>query len=227
MDNCIGWDDCRIMRIFKEPQLFSNYIALCALLLTVFKLLTKTHNETVEKVGKLYGKIFSTLQQLKGQVLSVNKLSENIAQFSEKEVIGYVNSYLRNEDLVSSIHEIESLILPSFNLKEELQEKNSVKKIFDFTSLVISLDESITAFYQGILAGSKYQVSEILNIYIRMNNSLIQIEKNEAQEVVGERLTYLHKKGYCYYLILIVACILAFFLLKSCQEFNQLYIYLN
>lgn len=149
------------MRIFQEPGLLSSYIALCALFFAVFELYLRIYNETIEKVGKLYSKILSTCQQLEGQVLSVKKLSENISEFSKEEVIGYANSYLRNEDLALSIHEIMDLTLPCFDLREKTQEIKSVHIIFNFTSLAISLESSIIAFYQGILAGSNYHASEI------------------------------------------------------------------
>lgn len=202
------------MHIFQDAELFSGFIALCALLFAIFELYLRTFNETVEKVGTLYSIILSTCQQLQGQVLSVKKLSENIMEFSDEEVIGYANSYLRNEDLASSIHEIMSLALPCFNLKERTQEIESVKEIYKFASLAITLEASINAFYQGILAGTKYQVSEIKKIYNRMNKYLAKVGKSEAQKVVSERLTSLRIKSHPRYLLWILMCIFIFTLIE-------------
>ncbi len=202
------------MHILQNGELFSSYIALCALFFAIFEFHLRAYNETIQKVGELYSKILSTCQQLQSQVLSVKKLSENLAIFSEEEVIGYANSYLRNENLTSSFHEIMGLTLPCFNLKEKPQEINSVKKIYNFTSIAISLEASITAFYQGILAGSKYQASEINKIYKRMNKYLTIVVKHEAQKIVMERLTSFREISRPHYSLWILICILILVLIE-------------
>lgn len=205
------------MYILKTPELLGSYIALCTLFFAVFQLYLKIYNTTIEKVGKLYSKIISSCQQLEGQVLSVKKLSENIVAFSKSEVIGYANSYLRNENLASTMDEIMDLTLPCFNLKKKAQEIESVKAVYNFTSLAISLEASITAFYQGILAGSKYQVFEIEKIHNRMNKCFKRmIQNNKAQEVVFIRLAELRKRIYPHYSpqILISGFILIFAIIE-------------
>lgn len=176
----------------------------------VFELHLRIYNATIEKGGNLYSKILSTCQQLKGQVLSVKKLSENIENFSKEEIIGYANSHLRNKDLASSINEIMDITLPCFNLKKKTQEIKSVQTIFNFTLLAISLESSIDAFYQGVLAGSNYQALEIENIYKRLNEYLVLVEADDAQKVVSDRLTTLRKTKHPHYSLWVLMCIFIF-----------------
>ena len=203
------------MRIFQVPELLSSYVALCALIFALFELHLRIHNETIEKVGKLYSKTLSICQQLKVQVLSVKKLSENIAELSTEEVKGYANSHLRNKALALSIHEIMDLALPCFNLNEKTQEIKSVQTIYNFTSLAASLEASITAFYQGILAGSNYRAPEIENIYNRMNEYLVIIEADDAQKVISGRLTKLRGTKYSRYSLWILICLVLFALIEG------------
>lgn len=202
------------MNIFRESGLLSGYIALCALIFTVFELRLRVYNTIVEKVGRLYSKIFSTCQQLKGQVLSVKKLSENIAEFSQEEIIGYAKSCLRNKDIASSIHEIIDLTLPCFDLKEEAQKIQSVKAIFNFTLLALSLEESITAFYQGVLAGSNYQAKEVENMYKRMNKYFEMVEADDAHKIVSDRLSKLRKTKHPHSSRWILMCVVLFALIE-------------
>ena len=202
------------MRVFQESGLLSSYIALCALFFAMFELRLRTYNATVENVGKLYSKMLSICQRLKSQVLSVKKLSENIGEFSKEEVTGYANSHLRNEDLASSIHTIMDLTLPCFDLKKKTQEIKSVQAVFNFSLLAISLEKSITAFYQGVLAGSNYQASEIENIYKRMNKYLMLIETDDAQKIVRDRLSDLRKTRYPHYSRWVSMCVVIFALIE-------------
>lgn len=202
------------MRFFQEPELLSGYVSLCALLFAVFESRQRIYNVTFENVGNLYSKMLSTCQLLEGQVLSVKKLSENIAGFSPEEAKGYAQSHLRNENITSLIHEIMDLVLSCFDLNKTKEAVEAVQAIFNFTSLAITLEESVTAFYQGILAGSEYRASEIESIYHRMDEYLEKLKEDKAKTVASNRIKEVCKNKWPYFLIWILAAIATFPLIE-------------